>query len=142
VTGVFGGGSNFGGAIDAKVGMLKQTSNWHTVPKLLYLNNDGKMPTNHRTLWNADVLWEKYHKEKSFVRDNWHGQKFVYNDVTIPFGLEDFLQLLSNPYFDFNGEQAKIIKFVWTGANDEAKISFYVRKPYTYNLEEIKLTPQ
>jgi len=142
VTGVFGGGSNFAGQIDAKVGMLKQTSNWHTLPKLLYLNNDGKMPTNHRTLWNADVLWEKYHKEKSFVRDTWHGQKFVYNDVTIPFGLGDFLMLLTNPYFDFNGEQGKISKFVWTPAKDEAKISFYVRKPYTHNLEEIKLIPQ
>jgi hypothetical protein len=48
VTGVFGGGSNFADAIDAKVGMLKVTTNWHTRPKLLYLNPDGTIPTNHR----------------------------------------------------------------------------------------------
>jgi hypothetical protein len=142
VTGVFGGGTNFEQGIDAKIGMLKQQTNWHAVPKLLYLNGDGTMPVNHRAVWNADILWEKYHKEKSFVRDNWHGQKKMYNNIEVPFGLEDFLVLLSNPYFPFNGEQAKMDKFVWEPSKDTAVINFYIRKPYTFNLKETKIIPQ
>lgn len=141
VTGVFGGGSNFANKIDSKIGVLKQTSNWHTIPKVLYLS-DGKMPLSHRSLLNAELLWEKYHKEKSFVRDNFNGQKLVYQDVEIPFGLEDFFQLTTNPYFQFNGIQAKITKFEWTVAEDVATISFWIRKPYTFNLKETKLIPE
>lgn len=142
VSGVFGGGTNFAQSINAKIGMLKQQTNWHAVPKLLYLNGDGTMPVNHRAVWNADILWEKYHKEKSFVRDNWHGQKKMYNNIEVPFGLEDFLVLLSNPYFPFNGEQAKMDKFVWEPSKDTAVINFYIRKPYTFNLKETKIIPQ
>ncbi len=141
VTGVFGGGTNFARSIDVKVGVLKTSTNWHTVPKLLYLNGE-RMPTNHRDLWNAEILWEKYHKEKSFVRDNWNGQKQVYNDIEIPFGLEDFFQLTTNAYFKFKGEQAKITKFVWTVGEDSAKISFTLKKPYTFNLKETKIIPE
>jgi hypothetical protein len=141
LTGLFGGGTDFAGEIDSKVGILKQTSNWHTIPKLLYLSG-GLMPTNHRSLWNAELLWDKYHIEKSFVSGNFNGQKQVYNDVNVPFGLEDFFQLTSNPYFKFNGEQAKITKFVWTVGEDSATINFTVKKPYTYNLKETKLIPE
>jgi len=121
--------------------LVKQTSNWHTIPKMLYLSG-GVMPTNHRDLWNAELLWDKYHNEKSFVSGNFNGQKQVYNNVNIPFGLEDFFQLTSNPYFKFNGEQAKITKFVWTVGEDTAVIDFWIKKPYTYNLKETKLIPE
>lgn len=141
LTGLFGGGSNFASKISNKIGVLKQTENWHTVPKLLYLNG-GRMPINHRDLFNSELLWDKYHKEKSFVKDNWRGQKLVYKDVEIPFGLEDFFQLTTNPYFQFNGIQAKITKFEWTVAEDSAVISFWIRKPYTFNLKEEKLIPE
>lgn len=140
VTGLFGGGTNLKSKIINKVGSLKQSTNWHTVPKLLYLNN-GKLPTNHRQLWNANLLWEKYHKEKSFVRDNFRGQKLVYNNVSVPFGLEDFLKLTENPYFTFNGLNAKIVNFTWTVGQDEAVIDFWVRKAYTFNLKETKIIP-
>jgi len=141
VTGIFGGGSNFAASINSRIGILKVSTNYHSIPKVLYLNSDGTMPTNHRDLLNADVFWEKYHKEKSFVRDNWNGQKKVYNNITIPFGFEDFLILLTNSYFNFNGIQAKLSKFEWITGEDNATISFYTRVPYTKNLQEIKIVP-
>jgi len=140
VTGLFGTGTNLKSKVLNKIGSLKQSTNWHTVPKLLYLNG-GKLPTNHRQLWNANLLWEKYHKEKSFVRDNFRGQKLLYNNITVPFGLEDFLKLTKNPYFTFNGLSAKIVTFTWTQGQDEAVIDFWVRKPYTFNLKETKIIP-
>lgn len=141
ITGIFGGGTNFASSITSKIGVLKQSTNWHTVPKMLYLN-EGLMPLNHRDLINAELLWDKYHKEKSFVSDNWRGQKLLYNQVSVPFGFEDFLKLTTNPYFTFNGFSAKIVNFEWTVGEDQAVIDFWVRRPYTFNLKETKLIPQ
>jgi hypothetical protein len=35
-----------------------------------------------------------------------------------------------------------MINFEWTPSEDVAKINFFIRVPYTYNLEEIKIVPQ
>jgi len=140
VTGVFGGGTNFRSKVTTRIGVLKQSSNWHTVPKLLYLNG-GRMPVNHKQLWNADVLWRKYHNEKSFIDNNYKAQKQVFNQVSIPFGLEDFFKLSNNPYFIYKGNTAKIVNFTWTVGEDVAVIDFWVRKPYTFNLKETKIIP-
>ena len=140
VTGVFGGGTNFRSKVTTRIGVLKQSTNWHTVPKLLYLNG-GRMPVNHKQLWNADILWRKYHNEKSFIDNNYKAQKQVFNQVSVPFGLEDFFKLSSNPYFIYKGNTAKIVNFTWTVGEDVAVIDFWVRKPYTFNLKETKIIP-
>jgi len=101
----------------------------------------NQLPTNHRTLFNAKNLYFKYHKEKSFVLDNYHGQKIVYNDIEVPFGFEDYKKLTTNSYFYYNGSQAKIIRFTWSVGQDTAKLSFWVRQPYTKNLQEIYIEP-
>jgi len=139
-TSLLGSSSNFSGLIQNKIGSLKQTSNWHSLPKLLYMTG-GVIPANHRDLFNAEVLWDKYHVEKSFVQNNWRGQKYIYRGIDIPFGVEDFLKLTDNSFFTFEGKQAKIIKFVWTTGEDTAKIDFWVREPYTFNLKETKIIP-
>ena len=100
------------------------------------------MPLNHRDLWNADLLWNKYHNEKSFISNNYKAQKQLFNQVEIPFGLEDFFKLSSNPYFIYKGNTAKIVNFTWTVGEDQAVIDFWVRKPYTFNLKETKLIPE
>lgn len=135
VTQFFGGGTNFAGQIKSKIGVLKQSNNWSTLPKLLYIKG-GKLPVNHRSLWSAQLLYEKYHIEDSFVLDNARGQKVVYEDVTIPFGFEDFNTLLTNSFFKFKGSDAKITKFTWTIGRDKANVSFWVREKYTDNLQE------
>lgn len=136
VTGVFGGGSSFAIQITSKIGVLKQSNNWHSLPKLLYLNG-SVMPVNHRDLFKAKNLYDKYHKDKSFVLDNYRNQKKVYNNVVVPFGFEDYKELLQNGYFFFNGIVAKIINFEWTIGQDVATISFWIREPYTRNLKEL-----
>ena len=141
VSGVFGGGTNFAGEIQSKVGVLKQTNNWHTVPKLLPLNG-GKLPTNHRDIFNAKVLWNDYLSYESFIKDNYKRQRAVYKDVTIPFGIEDFKLLAQNPYFLFKGQSAKITNFTWTTGKDTAIVSFWVEEIYTKNLQETYIEPE
>ncbi len=140
-TSVLGGGTNLKSLVTSKLGVLKVTNNWHSIPKVLYLN-DGKLPINHRDLWNSKILYDEYYIEKSFVRNNFYGQKSVYKGISIPFGFEDYKQLTTNSYFLFKGKQAKIIKFAWTIGKDRATIDFWVREPYTFNLEETYINPE
>jgi len=140
VTKALDGGTSFGSKISSKVGMLKQSNNYHTVPKLLYISG-GSIPQNHRDLFKAKTLWDNYHVEGSFVSDNWYGQKTVYNGVNIPFGFEDYKLLLENSYFNYKGSVAKIINFDWITGQDRATISFWVREPYTFNLKETFIEP-
>jgi len=141
LTGIFGGGTSFAQKVNSKIGILKQSENNHSLPKLLYLSG-GTLATNHRDLFNSKTLYDRYHNEKSFVLNNWYGQKKVYRNVRIPFGFTDYQQLKTNPYFIFKGKQSKITKFVWTIGQDFAVVDFYIREPYTKNLEEIYYNPQ
>lgn len=140
LTGIFGGGTNLATKVKNKVGVLKVSSNWTSLPKLLYVI-DGKLPSNHRQLFNAKLLYDKYHNYNSFVLNGFFGQKLIYRNVEIPFGFEDYQQLTTNSYFYFKGKQAKITKFVWTIGKDKATIDFWVRESYTFNLKETILEP-
>lgn len=141
-TKVLGRGTNLAGQIKNKIGVLKQSQNNTTLPKLLYLNSDNKLPSDHRDKFSAKVLWNDYHSYKSFVDNNYIGQKIVYKDVRIPFGLDDFIKLTNNSYFrTFEGEQAKATAIRWSVSQDFALIDFYIRTPYTKNLKETKIEP-
>jgi hypothetical protein len=140
-TRVLGGGTNFASAINSKKGVLKQTDNWHTIPKILPLSG-GRLPTNHRSLFNAKLLWDNYLNYDSFIQNNFKRQRALYENVTIPFGIEDFKQLTQNSYFNFNGNLAKITNFTWVTGRDTATISFWVEETYTRNLKESYIEPQ
>ena len=143
VTKVLGKGTNLAGLITRKLGVLKQSENETSLPKLLYLNSDNKLPSNHRDLFSAKVLWDKYWYYKSFVDSNFVGQKIIYPEVKIPFGLEDFIKLVDNSYFrTFEGETAKAISIKWSPSKDFALIDFFIRKPYTKNLQQTKIEPE
>ena len=141
LTSFFGNQTNFVSQVSGRIGILKQTSNWHTIPKLIYTGGSGKMPVNHREKWSAKILYDLYHSEKSFVLNNFQGQKTYYKGIRIPFGFEDYKKLTTNSYFYFKGKQAKMIKFEWTIGNDTALVDFWVREPYTYNLAETYINP-
>tara|TARA_R110000796_G_scaffold78436_2_gene174881 strand:+ start:1232 stop:3004 length:1773 start_codon:yes stop_codon:yes gene_type:complete len=141
LTSFFGKSTNFVSQVSGRIGILKQTSNWHTVPKLIFTGGSERMPTNHRERWNSKILYDLYHSEKSFVLNNFQGQKTYYKGIRIPFGFEDYKKLTTNSYFYFKGKQAKMIKFEWTIGNDTALVDFWVREPYTYNLAETYINP-
>ena len=134
-TGILGGGTNLAASVTSKLGVLKQTNNWHTVPKLLPLDG-GRLSINHRNLFNAKKLYDDYLDYDSFVNQGFKRQRAIYNNVEIPFGIEDFKLLTINPYFIFNGNTAKMINFVWTTGQDRATVSFWVEEVYTRNLKE------
>jgi len=141
VANFFGGDSNLVGEITTRIGVMKQSSNWHSVPKLIPIVG-GKIPNNHRDVINAKLLYDKYHNEKSFVLNNFGNQKRLYKQVRVPFGFNDYGQLTENSYFKYNGSVAKITKFEWIMGEDTALIDFWVKNIYTKNLKERYINPE
>lgn len=136
-----GGGSSFKSAVENRVGSLKVSSNNTTVPKILYLKG-GKMPSNHRGFCGAPYLVTKFHVGKSFVQNNYYGQKTTHSGVRIPFGFEDYLNTIDNSYFTTaNGAEAKITKLEYNVNSDSAVVDYWIREKYTVNLKETIIIP-
>jgi len=140
ITSLFGGGTHLANKIKNRIGSLKVSDNYHSIPKLLYIDG-SKVPFIHRALFSAVVLYDNYHYYDSFVLNNFGGQRELRNNVTIPFGFNDFNTLVDNAYCTINQKNVKINEIKWKIGQDNAIINFEEKKPYTKNLKEIKLIP-
>jgi len=137
----FGGNSNLKNRITEKVGVLKVSFNNHSVPKLLWIEGN-RIPSNHRELFSAKTLWNKYHVEKSFVQNNFQRQRIMFENERIPFGFDDFTQVVNNSFFqDQEGKLGKLITLEWTMNKDFAIISYWQSQVYTKNLKETFIEP-
>jgi len=131
------GVTNFKKRIENKIGSLKVSSN-NTNVKVLYLKN-GKLPQNHRTFLSAKYLYDKYGTYNSFVENNFGGQKAVFNNINIPFGFSDFLQMIDSNYFtDDLGKESQAESVEYNVKSDRATISYTNKEVYTTNLIETK----
>lgn len=136
VTGIFGGGTDFAGAVESRIGMLRVSQNRTSMPKVLYLQG-GKIPANHREKLSAKYLEQAYHSKKSFASNAERAQKLVFESIRIPFGFSDYLKTLDNSMFtDASGRVGGFSKLEYSPAKDTANASYWVREVYTRNLRE------
>jgi len=142
LTGVLGGGTNFAGKIENRIGMLKVTSNNTTKGKLLLCGADGRLIRNHREKLSAVTIEQKYQYSKSFIVNEFRAQKLKFEGVRIPFGFNDYLKLIENSNcYDSQGREAIITKLEYNISSDTAVIDYQVRQPYTNNLKETLIIP-
>lgn len=129
-----GGDSNLESKVKLNVNVLKFSSNNWQNPYLVRKKGSRILS---RDEMSAKYFYDKYIYGKSFVLNNFYGQKYVYNDVEVPFGFEDFLKVINNGYFvTAQKDDGKIMSFDWTIGSDTATHSYYIRKPYATNLTE------
>jgi hypothetical protein len=141
VVNFFGGNSNYGASPNPKIGVLKQTENWHAVPKVLMLQG-RKLHPSYRTIFSAKRIYEDYYSYDSFVLNNYGGQKKVYSDIKIPFGMEDYLAVIDNSYFTTSdGSVGKITSLKWKITRDTATVSYWIKSPFTTQLQETYIEP-
>jgi hypothetical protein len=139
-----GGQAIFAQQISSSIGLMKiGTNNW-TKPKILKLDSNNRLVL--RSLWGSKYIYDTYYKGKSFVSTvnglSHYGQKEVYHNVKIPFGLNNFVELINNSYFhDIDGSVGKITKCVYRFYSDYATIDYFKRKSYTNNLIETFVEP-
>ena len=109
--------------------MLLLGTDSHTVPRILYVVN-GKIPSNHRDLLSAKVIYDKFVKASSFVLSTNGGQKDVFENVRVEFGFENFLNLIENSYFTTsNGDVGKVTSIKWAIDRDYAVLNFWIKDP-------------
>jgi len=142
----FGGNSNLAGAIQSRVGMLKISQNFTTIPKLLYLTQTNfglRIPANHKAQFGAEALESKYYINDSFVRQlnpneppRGQRQRIHPDGLEIPLGFSQFLDLINNSYCTYRGQDAKIEEMRYRPAKDRAIVNGWFYKKYAFNLKE------
>jgi hypothetical protein len=142
VMSVFGSSQSYADKIKARTGQLKKSAYESTVPKLLAVKG-SKLAKNHRDQVSAQAILRDYHFSKSFVQEGFIGQKHVHVDKVIPhFTFKNLLELSDNMYFVTDkGERAKFERIVWNEKKDQAVGTWWVRKPFTFNLQEQIIIP-
>jgi hypothetical protein len=132
----FGSNKKFADKIKNRVGMLKVSQKTHNIPKILLIEG-GNIPANHRDRLSARFLYETFHVEKSFVANNFYGQKRIWEGQRIGLTFTDFLELVENSYFTTQtGQVGKFESVDWEQDTDTAIVDFWIRDPYTKNLTE------
>lgn len=140
---LFGGNSNLEAKITNRVGLMKQGSRYHNIPKLVYLVN-GVVPADYRDKLSAKYLYDTYINYNSFVTGKlggltvqWLGQKQVVTDQKMPFTFANFLLASQNKFFKLHdGRDAEFTKIEWLFDADTATVSYKIRESYTFNLKE------
>lgn len=128
-------GTNLSQKVKNKIGLLKVEKNNYNNPKILRLSG-GKLTPNHRDSLSAKYIENTYYIQESPIRGN-YGQKLIYENVNIPFGLEDLIHLLNNSKFiTFDDKTANAESIEWNIASDTADCNYVVYEKYTNNLKE------
>ena len=123
--------------ISNRVGLLKVSNEFFDVPKILKINNNGKLSSNYRNELSAKYLYDKYINTKSFVANDFKKQRKLFEGVVIPFSFANYKEVLQNSYFTTNdGKRGKINSLIWSIDNDTAEIDYYIEEIYTKNLTE------
>ena len=131
-----------------RTGTCKVENHFFSVPKVALLedNLSGNpvIVENFADIIGAKALYENHLSYDSFIPGNRNPNnlnetagKYVYEDVRIPFGLQDFVTVLNNAYFTTeNGQTGKFISLDWTIDKDEAIVSYWVYNSWLTNIEE------
>ncbi len=120
--------------------LVVSAKSWN-LPKSLYVVN-GFIPTNHRKLWNAEVVRQRYFSSDSFMPDNPLGQKRLFEKIKVPFTIVQFRQLLQNSWAKtYNGQVAKVTRIDWKPTEDEAEIDYWIHEVWERNFKELIRTP-
>ena len=134
--------------IQNRIGALKIENHFFSVPKMILLrdNENGvpRIPLDFVDIIGARALYDNYHTWDSFIPGNRNpnnaqetAAKLVHEGVRIPFGLEDFNNILINSYFSTqDGKIGKFTKVDWNVRGDFAITDFWVYDNWMTNIEE------
>ena len=125
------------------IGAMIVENAFFSTPKIVYLSPDGKIPQDYVNKIGAIALYNNYHSYDSFVPfvrnpndGNDTNQKKMFKNVKIPFGINNFLEINNNSFFNYNGKIAKFTSVKWNVNADYSIVDFFIYDKYTSNLIE------
>ena len=130
MTGFFGKGTNFASVIDNRLGALHLSSPMISVPKMLICDASGKLKPNQRGLLNAENIWDNFWRINSFTTyDNKSNQYDLYEEVKIPFALNDLITLMDNNFFTTEqGLKGEVIRYTWNPELNFTLIDYKIQR--------------
>lgn len=132
-------GDSLASLVQERTSMLKVGSKYWRIPKVVY-QEGGLIPEDHRDHLSAKALWDNYHNYKSFVANNYAGQKVIVTDQRVPFTFSDFLIVSKNKYFFLaDGRVGEMTSVKWSFNDDTALISYKVQQVHTRSIDEVKI---
>lgn len=136
VTGIFGGGTNFAGKIEDRIGSLLLSSHFLTIGKEVVMAG-SKLAANQRALLDVRLLWDDFHYINSFAEyQGVHNQAIIYKEAPVSMTLQEFdLLLNNNKGTDALGREYRIDKIIYRPFAGKAKIDFRLKQKYTNNLK-------
>lgn len=137
ITGIFGGGTNFSGQVQARIGTMNVSSRYIAVPKLISMTGN-KLSNNQREVMAAKRIWDEFHYLKSFAEsdDGSHNQWLIDGERRVPMTNEEFMALSENRFCtNQNGETVRIDSMSWNWWDSTTTLVARVNKKYTDNLK-------
>jgi hypothetical protein len=126
VTGIFGGGTNFAGQIQSRVGVLQIGQQFFGVSKMLYLGSDGKQIVGYINKISARRIYENFHAINQIQNNDFEVRKSVRCAITNL----DFVNLLNNNYADVNGELVEVLRVEFLDETCYAEITYKAPRDY------------
>jgi len=126
VTGIFGGGTNFAGQIQSRIGVLQIGQQFFGVSKMLYVGSDGKQPAGYVNKISARRIYENFHSINQIQNNDFEIRKSVRCAIT---NLE-FVNLLENNYADVNGELVEVLRVEFLDETCYAEITYQSPRDY------------
>ena len=127
--------------IDNRIGMIKMESDFVHVPKVFFLDGNGKL-TKENLLTAANVF-RTFHSRRLFAGEN--GQKpyqYVLQSATdIPFTFKDFKYFLKNNAIFTKLGEGEAISLDFNPETQTASIEYKIQVQYTNNIEVRYIEP-
>jgi hypothetical protein len=99
------------------------------------------LQTVQRDVISAEIIYNLFGRDVSFVSGNNRNQWYIFNDVRVKFNQIMANEIGNNNFFvDLQGNEARMEKVLWNSNEDFATLSYRVRGAYDTNLKETIIT--
>jgi len=129
-------------------GACKVENDFFSTPKMALIANNSnglpRIPEDFVDLIGAKAINVNHQSYYSFIPGERNpsdqtetAAKYIYEDVEIPFGLDDYALVENNAYFTTDdGQLGKFISLNWRILEDRATCSFWIYNNWASNIEE------
>jgi len=135
ITGIFGGGTNYGPQIGDRRNCLQISQEFFTTTKVIYgrfgqfvIGSLVQQP-DYTDVVSARALWNNYHYINAIDQNDW----IIKENVRCRLNAMDFVSLLNNNYAEINGEMSEILRIEWIDEKSFAQITFQTRSNWAQN---------
>jgi len=127
--------ANLSQKIKNRIGMVNLSGDATGIPKLIYFVN-GAIPSNYRSVLNAQVMYDKYYFLNTYCADVKNYNQFQIFSENIPIKYEDIEKLVVNKWFKTGNSEGYFEKIEVQPDSNIADTEFRIRKILTTNLKD------